>query len=88
MRYTDEALIATLESLGVPWDKHFALSSGLVGYLDSDGRLCAHIIEDDALNLATCAFLIKHGKVHAVEPVAKEKVVSNPSLQPTAFGGV
>ena len=67
MKRTDAELIAALESMGVPWHEHFVIGTGLVGYYDSNGRLFAHVIEDDELNLLVCKFLEKNGKVQKVE---------------------
>jgi hypothetical protein len=63
MKRTDEELIEVLESMGVPWGRHFVLNDALVCYYDESGRLFAHVIEDDELARLVRKFLVKNGKV-------------------------
>ena len=67
MKRTDAELIEVLESMGTPWHQHFVINDGLVGYHDANGRLFAHVIEDDELNQLVCKFLAKNGKVRNME---------------------
>lgn len=67
MKRTDAELIAALESMGTPWHEHFLLNDGLVGFKDENGRIFAHVIEDDDLNALVCEFLRKNGKVEKRE---------------------
>lgn len=63
MKRTDAELIEVLESMGTPWQDHFVLNGGLVGFHDENGQLFARLIEDDELNILVCKFLVKNGKV-------------------------
>jgi hypothetical protein len=69
MNRTDEELIAALEgSYGFSWREYFVVGEGVIAREDREGRLSAHIIEDDALSAEVCEFLKRKGKVREIPP--------------------
>jgi len=62
VKISETQVIAALESLGIPWHRHFALTKHLVGYEDDHGREFVLVIEDDELNSAAVKYLIRSGK--------------------------
>jgi hypothetical protein len=67
----DENVINALTQPGVSIDRWLALGSYLVGYLDENGQLMAHVIENDALAAAASKLLQKPGQTHQINVIER-----------------